>query len=175
MSDGVLFLVPARAGSVRIPGKNLRTVGIPLVARAVRAACQAAEQLPGGPHRCGSQHRRPGDCRGRRRLGRRGAIPRARRRSPRPRRPPPRMSRSTPSASWQVAADRSARSCLCSPPRRSRIPRTSPRPSRCSMRRWRALSSPSRHRTRPPSTSRAWTRARWPKSRRLPGSRPIAS
>ncbi len=52
MNDGgILFLVPARGGSVRVPGKNLRLVaGIPLVARAVRAARLAAAAVPGGPH-----------------------------------------------------------------------------------------------------------------------------
>ena len=49
--DGVLFLVPARGGSVRVPGKNLRLVaGIPLVARAARTARLAAATVPGGPH-----------------------------------------------------------------------------------------------------------------------------
>ena len=48
---GVLFLVPARGGSVRIPGKNLREVaGIPLVGHAVRQARVAANAIPGGPH-----------------------------------------------------------------------------------------------------------------------------
>ena len=52
MSGPLLFLVPARGGSVRIPGKNLRTVtGIPLVARAVRTARLAGHDIPGGPHR----------------------------------------------------------------------------------------------------------------------------
>jgi CMP-N-acetylneuraminic acid synthetase len=47
----VLFLVPARGGSVRIPAKNLRTVaGIPLVGRAVRVARAAAASTPSGPH-----------------------------------------------------------------------------------------------------------------------------
>jgi len=51
VNDGVLFLVPARGGSVRVPRKNLRLVaGIPLVGRAVRAARLAAEAVPGGPH-----------------------------------------------------------------------------------------------------------------------------
>ena len=51
MTDGVLFLVPARGGSHRIPGKNLRTVaGIPLVGHAIRTARLAATGLPGGPH-----------------------------------------------------------------------------------------------------------------------------
>ncbi len=50
-SPGVLFLVPARGGSVRVPGKNLRLVaGIPLVARAVRVSRLAAEAVPRGPH-----------------------------------------------------------------------------------------------------------------------------
>jgi N,N'-diacetyllegionaminate synthase len=48
----VLFLIPARGGSVRIPGKNLRTVaGIPLVGHAARTARLAADRIPGGPHR----------------------------------------------------------------------------------------------------------------------------
>jgi N,N'-diacetyllegionaminate synthase len=48
----ILFLVPARGGSTRVPGKNLRTVaGIPLVGHAVRNARIAAARLPGGPHR----------------------------------------------------------------------------------------------------------------------------
>jgi N,N'-diacetyllegionaminate synthase len=48
---GVLLLVPARGGSVRIPGKNLREVaGIPLVGHAVRQARLAATAIPGGPH-----------------------------------------------------------------------------------------------------------------------------
>lgn len=52
MTGPVLFLVPARGGSRRIPGKNLRPVaGIPLVARAIRCARLAADSLPGGPHR----------------------------------------------------------------------------------------------------------------------------
>jgi UDP-hydrolysing UDP-N-acetyl-D-glucosamine 2-epimerase len=52
VADGrVLFLVPARGGSRRVPGKNLRTVGgVPLVARAIRVAHAAAAQLAGGPH-----------------------------------------------------------------------------------------------------------------------------
>ena len=50
-ADGVLFLVPARGGSVRVPRKNLRTVaGIPLVGHAVRVARRAARLIPGGPH-----------------------------------------------------------------------------------------------------------------------------
>ncbi len=52
MTGAVLFLVPARGGSRRVPGKNLRTVaGIPLVGRAVRTGLAAAAVLPGGPHR----------------------------------------------------------------------------------------------------------------------------
>jgi acetyltransferase EpsM len=48
----ILFLVPARGGSVRVPGKNLRLVGgLPLVARAIRVAQAAAAELAGGPHR----------------------------------------------------------------------------------------------------------------------------
>lgn len=52
VTDGpVLFLVPARGGSRRIPGKNARTVaGIPLVGWAVRTARRAAAVVPGGPH-----------------------------------------------------------------------------------------------------------------------------
>jgi UDP-hydrolysing UDP-N-acetyl-D-glucosamine 2-epimerase len=47
----ILFLVPARGGSVRVPGKNLRIVaGIPLVGRAVRLALAAAGRVDGGPH-----------------------------------------------------------------------------------------------------------------------------
>ena len=47
----VLFLVLARGGSRRVPGKNLRPVaGIPLVAWAVRTARAAAAVSPGGPH-----------------------------------------------------------------------------------------------------------------------------
>jgi N-acetylneuraminate synthase/N,N'-diacetyllegionaminate synthase len=52
MTGPVLFLIPARGGSVRIPGKNLRTVaGIPLVGHAARTARLAADRTPGGPHR----------------------------------------------------------------------------------------------------------------------------
>ena len=52
MNGPILFLVPVRGGSPRVPGKNLRVVGgIPLVGRAVRVARQAAASLPGGPHR----------------------------------------------------------------------------------------------------------------------------
>jgi CMP-N,N'-diacetyllegionaminic acid synthase len=47
----VLFLVSARGDSRRSPAKNLRLVaGIPLVARAVRAARATAAVVPGGPH-----------------------------------------------------------------------------------------------------------------------------
>jgi N,N'-diacetyllegionaminate synthase len=47
----ILFLVPARGGSRRIPGKNLREVaGIPLVGQAVRTAHLAAARRTGGPH-----------------------------------------------------------------------------------------------------------------------------
>jgi N-acetylneuraminate synthase/N,N'-diacetyllegionaminate synthase len=52
MSGGILFLIPARGGSARIPGKNLRRVaGIPLVGHAARIAGIAAERVSGGPHR----------------------------------------------------------------------------------------------------------------------------
>ena len=52
MNGPILFLIPVRGGSRRVPGKNLRVVGgIPLVGRAVRVARQAAASLPGGPHR----------------------------------------------------------------------------------------------------------------------------
>ncbi len=51
MTDPVLFLVPARGGSRRVPGKNLRRVaGIPLVGHAVRTARLAAASVPNGPH-----------------------------------------------------------------------------------------------------------------------------
>ena len=51
MTSPVLFVIPARAGSKRVPGKNLEGVaGIPLVGWAVRAARIAAESLAGGPH-----------------------------------------------------------------------------------------------------------------------------
>ena len=51
MTGPILFLVPARAGSRRVPGKNLRTVaGIPLVGWAVRAARLAAAGVPGTGH-----------------------------------------------------------------------------------------------------------------------------
>ncbi|HET7472999.1 MAG TPA: UDP-N-acetylglucosamine 2-epimerase [Candidatus Limnocylindrales bacterium] len=52
MSSRILFLIPARGGSQRVPRKNLRTVGgVPLVARAVRLARAAAAALGGGAHR----------------------------------------------------------------------------------------------------------------------------
>ena len=51
-THAILFLVPARGGSKRVPGKNLRPVGgIPLVARAVRVGFEAARALGGGAHR----------------------------------------------------------------------------------------------------------------------------
>ena len=44
--DGILFLVPARGGSRRTPGKNLRRVaGIPLVGHAVRTGRLAGRLL----------------------------------------------------------------------------------------------------------------------------------
>jgi N,N'-diacetyllegionaminate synthase len=46
MTGRLLFLVPARGGSVRLPGKNLLPVGgIPLVGRAIRTARLAAATL----------------------------------------------------------------------------------------------------------------------------------
>jgi N-acetylneuraminate synthase/N,N'-diacetyllegionaminate synthase len=52
MPDGVLFLIPARGGSQRVPGKNLVAIGgIPLVGRGARTARLAAARLDGGPHR----------------------------------------------------------------------------------------------------------------------------
>jgi len=52
MTDPVLFLIPARGGSRRVPHKNLRPVaGIPLVGHAARIARRAAVGLAGGPHR----------------------------------------------------------------------------------------------------------------------------
>lgn len=49
--QGVLFLVPARGGSVRVPRKNLQEVaGIPLVGHAVRQARRAVDSIGGGPH-----------------------------------------------------------------------------------------------------------------------------
>ena len=51
MTLPVLFLIPARGGSVRLSRKNLRTVaGIPLVAHGIRIARLAAARVPGGPH-----------------------------------------------------------------------------------------------------------------------------
>jgi len=47
----ILFLVPARGGSRRVPAKNLRPVGgVPLVGLAVRRALAAAALVAGGPH-----------------------------------------------------------------------------------------------------------------------------
>jgi N,N'-diacetyllegionaminate synthase len=47
----ICFLVPARGGSRRVPGKNLQHVaGISLVGRAVRTGRAAASGLAGGPH-----------------------------------------------------------------------------------------------------------------------------
>lgn len=52
MSGTILFLVPARGDSVRLPGKNLAMIGgIPLVGRGVRVAQQVSKMVPGGPHR----------------------------------------------------------------------------------------------------------------------------
>ncbi|MEO5964738.1 MAG: hypothetical protein ABIR11_04675, partial [Candidatus Limnocylindrales bacterium] len=46
MTGPLLFLVPARGGSVRLPGKNLLPVaGIPLVGRAIRTSRLAAAAL----------------------------------------------------------------------------------------------------------------------------------
>ena len=46
MKGALLFLVPARGGSVRLPGKNLLPVaGIPMVARAIRTSRLAAAAL----------------------------------------------------------------------------------------------------------------------------------
>lgn len=51
MSERILFLVPARGGSRRVAGKNLRRVGgIPLVGRAVRTGLAAASGLGGAGH-----------------------------------------------------------------------------------------------------------------------------
>ena len=51
MTLPVLFLILARGGSQRVPGKNLRTVaGIPLVGHAIRIGRQAAALVPDGPH-----------------------------------------------------------------------------------------------------------------------------
>jgi len=47
----VLIVIPARGGSRRVPGKNLRTVtGFPLVGRAAWIARAAIRMLDGGPH-----------------------------------------------------------------------------------------------------------------------------
>jgi CMP-N,N'-diacetyllegionaminic acid synthase len=47
----MLFLIPARGGSKRLPGKNLKLLaGIPLVAHAIRRA-QGAARILGGEHR----------------------------------------------------------------------------------------------------------------------------
>jgi N,N'-diacetyllegionaminate synthase len=52
VSEPVLFLIPARGGSQRIPGKNLQPVaGIPLVARSIRTARRAAARMAPAPHR----------------------------------------------------------------------------------------------------------------------------
>jgi N-acetylneuraminate synthase/N,N'-diacetyllegionaminate synthase len=52
MTESILFLVPARGGSTRVPGKNLRLIGgIPLVGWAVRNGLAAAARLPGQRHR----------------------------------------------------------------------------------------------------------------------------
>lgn len=51
MTLPVLFLILARGGSRRVPGKNLRTIaGIPLVGHAVTIGRQAAALVPDGPH-----------------------------------------------------------------------------------------------------------------------------
>jgi N,N'-diacetyllegionaminate synthase len=48
----ILFLVPARGGSQRVIGKNLRPLaGIPLVGWAARTAIRTARRLPGDGHR----------------------------------------------------------------------------------------------------------------------------
>lgn len=52
MTDPVLFLVPARAGSRRVASKNLRHVsGIPLVGHAIRTSRLAAAGIAGGSPR----------------------------------------------------------------------------------------------------------------------------
>jgi N-acetylneuraminate synthase/N,N'-diacetyllegionaminate synthase len=51
VTERVLFVVLARGGSRRIPGKNLLEVGgIPLVGHAVRVGRLSADRLAGGPH-----------------------------------------------------------------------------------------------------------------------------
>jgi N,N'-diacetyllegionaminate synthase len=51
MSGRLLFLIPARSGSRRVPSKNLRSIaGIPLVGWAVRHGRAAARIVGGGPH-----------------------------------------------------------------------------------------------------------------------------
>lgn len=51
MTGRILFLIPARGGSRRVPRKNLRRVaGIPLVGHAIRTARLAARAIGGGPH-----------------------------------------------------------------------------------------------------------------------------
>ena len=52
MGDRILFLIPARGGSRRVPHKNITLVGgIPLVGRAARLGRLAAARLDAGPHR----------------------------------------------------------------------------------------------------------------------------
>jgi N-acetylneuraminate synthase/N,N'-diacetyllegionaminate synthase len=51
VTDPILFLVPARGGSRRVPDKNLRRVaGIPLVGHGIRTARLAAAGVQDGPH-----------------------------------------------------------------------------------------------------------------------------
>ena len=51
MNGRILFLIPARGGSRRVPGKNQRIVGgIPLVGWAARTGLAASAALAGGPH-----------------------------------------------------------------------------------------------------------------------------